>query len=111
MLDSGIIKICSLEKVNEQGKMPRFILVEKCSVFYEERTIGVTRLYAALGANQKLDIVARVWENRETLVDDIAVLEDGNQYRITAIQHLLNDDGLRVSDLTLERLDSLYDVD
>jgi hypothetical protein len=33
------------------------------------------------------------------------------QYRIDNVQHLLNDDGLKVTDLTLKRLEDLYDID
>ena len=38
------------------------------------------------------------------------MLEGNIQYRIDNVQQLLDDDGLRVTDLTLRRLDSNYDV-
>ena len=43
-------------------------------------------------------------------INDYAVLEDGNQYRIDFIQHMDNEDGLPVTDLTLVRLEENYDV-
>ena len=36
---------------------------------------------------------------------------EAGQYRIDNVQHLMNDDGLKVTDLTLSRLDDLYEVD
>ena len=39
-----------------------------------------------------------------------ALLDTGEQYRIDNVQHLLDDDGLRVTDLTLRRVEQLYDV-
>ena len=39
-----------------------------------------------------------------------AVTEDKKQYRIDNVQHLLDEDGLKITDLTLRRLDKLYDV-
>lgn len=111
MLDSGLVRICSLQKINENGGMPKFSLVEQFTVFFQERTIGVNRLYAALGANRQIDALIRIWENREVLTDMYCVLEDGTQFRISQIQHLKDDDGLKVSDLTLERVGTFYDID
>lgn len=111
MLDSGIVRICELVQLQPNGGMPSFRLETKFSVFYGERTVGVTRLYSALGANQKIDALIRVWENRDILVDMFAVMEDGSQFRISEIQHLKDDDGLKVSDLTLEKVGSFYDID
>lgn len=110
MFDSGLVKICTLQNVNENGEMPRFVLQEAFECFYQERTIGVTRLYAALGANVSIDMLIRIWENREVLTDMYCVMEDGTQFRIASIQHLKNDDGLKVSDLTLERVGAFYDI-
>ena len=111
MFDSGLVKICSLQQTNGNGGMPKFSLVEICTAFYQERTVGVTRMYAALGANVHIDMLIRIWENREVLTDMYCVLENGDQYKITQIQHLRDDNGLKVSDLTLERVNSYYDVD
>lgn len=110
MLDSGVLKIYRLVNVAENGFKPVYNLEFVSEEFYEERTIGVTRYYAALGANERIDMVARIWENRNIGVDYIASTEQNEQYRITLVQHTTDDDGLRVSDLTLERIGNLYDV-
>jgi hypothetical protein len=39
-----------------------------------------------------------------------AVLDDAEQYRIDNVQRLKDDEGLKVVDLTLSRLEENYDV-
>jgi len=60
--------------------------------------------------NERVDLLARVWQSRAARAGMFAVLEDGAQYRVALAQQLWDDDGLRVTDLTLERIDALYDV-
>ena len=55
MRDAGILSIYSLTNVAEAGRMPTQKLVKIASAFYDERTVGVTRAYAALGAKQQID--------------------------------------------------------
>lgn len=40
-----------------------------------------------------------------------AIPEDGQQYRITEVQHTLNDAGLKISLLTLERMQKNYELE
>ena len=94
----------------EKGLMPQYTLSKLSDEFYAERVIGYNRQYAAMGVNQRVDILARIWRNCMIRINDYAVLEDGNQYRIDFIQHMDNDDGLPVTDLTLVRLEENYDV-
>ena len=35
---------------------------------------------------------------------------DKKQYRFDNVQHLIDEDGLKITDLTLRSLDKLYDV-
>lgn len=106
----GLLRICRLENVSVKGRMPQEQLVTRCSEYYERRTVGVTRYYAALGADKQVDMVLRIWRNTSITIKDYAVLEDSSQYRIVFIQELLNDDGLEVMDLTLEALEKNYDL-
>jgi hypothetical protein len=39
------------------------------------------------------------------------LLDDGNQYRIDMVQQLTDEYGLKVTDLTLYRLDQNFDVE
>ena len=108
---SGKIKLCRLSNVAAAGLMPVEKLKQYDEVFYEERTIGYNRLYAAQGANQQIDMLVRIWENRAVKIGDYIILEDGTQYRINAIQHLLNPDGLKCTDITLEKLEDYFDAE
>ena len=88
--------------------MPKEKLVLVCEEFCSFVTSGVTRRYAALGANRNYDFVIRVWNcNGLPNGTKYAVLEDGNQYRIDNAEIIFDSDAL---DLTLVRLESNYDV-
>lgn len=112
LLDAGKLTLCTLKEKEERkpGSMPQESLVPGETCFYGERTVGYNRQYAAMGVNERIDMIARIWQNRAARAGMYALLDNGEQYRITFAQQLLDDDGLRVTDLTLERLDKLYDV-
>lgn len=109
--DTGIVILCKLKDTNEvAGGMPAMYLIPVEWLFYGERTVGYGRQYAAFGANQQVDMLIRTWRSAEAHIGMYAVLESGEQYRIDNVQHLLDEDGLKVTDLTLRRLEKLYDV-
>lgn len=110
LLDAGTLTLCTLQNTAPAGAMPAEILVPGETSFYGERTVGYNRQYAAMGVNEQIDMIARIWQNRAARAGMYALLDNGEQYRITFAQQLLDDDGLRVTDLTLERVDKLYDV-
>lgn len=106
MRDAGILNIYSLENVAESGRMPTEKLVKICEAFYDERTVGVTRAYAAMSADQRIDLLVRCYNTTLPVNAEYAILEDGNQYRISLKQKQGDD-----VDLTLVRLEDYYDVD
>lgn len=110
MFDDGLLQLCSLDETAERGAMPAPRLRPLCEAYYATRTIGYNRFYAAMGANQQIDLIVRTWYLPEARIGMYAVLEDETQYRIDNVQHLLDDDGLRVTDLTMSRLEDFYDV-
>lgn len=109
LFDDGILQICTLKNKAESGEMPKEALVPGKEHFYGERTVGYGRQYAAKGVNEQVDMLVRIWQDRSIRIG-MYVLVDGDQYRIDNVQHLYDDDGLRVTDLTLQRLEELYDV-
>ena len=111
MIFEGTLAICELVNTAERGLMPRYTLREKARHFYGERVIGYGRQYAAYGVNQRVDKLVRIWRDDSVNVHDYAVLDDGHQYRIDMVQHLLDEDGLKVTDLTLYRWEDNYEVD
>lgn len=110
LLDSGILTIYELKNYYSAGRIPKQTLVEHSKHYYGERTIGFSRQYAAMGVNQQVDLLARIWHDRSIVIGMYATDEDGNQYRIDNVQHLTDEDGLRVTDLTLSRIENLYDI-
>ena len=117
LLDSGILTLYKLTNTAANGRMPEMKLVEYDRAYYGERTVGYNRLYAAKGVNQSIDKLIRIWRNDAVEVGDYVILEDVDlvknkprQYRVDAVQQLTDDDGLKVTDLTLSRLEKFYDV-
>ena len=113
MRDSGKATFCTLTNAAQAGYMPAMRLVVSSESYFEERTVGINRYYAAQGVNEQIDLLIRIWRDTSVRIGMYAVLsmsENDGQYRITNVQHLLDDDGLKVTDVTLSRLDNLYDL-
>ena len=104
MYDKGILKLCQLIDISAPGNMPKEVLTVICEAYYDELTVGVTRHYSALSANQKIDLLVRCY-NTPVIPNAEYVLIGEDQYRIT-LKQKRNDD----VDLTLERLGGLLDV-
>ena len=111
MLADGTLRIYSLKNTAAPGEMPREMLVETIpeDLYYSDRVIGVTRLYAAKGANQQISKLVRIWDV-PVEIGNYAVLDGQDQYRIDAIQSAKDDEGLKVVDLTLVREENHYEV-
>lgn len=119
-MDAGLALICTLENVAEHGNMPKPKLVPltpDSEWQFEERTVGMNRQYQAKGVSERVDMLIRIWR-APVRIGMYAVLTDyedqenpdGDQYRIDNVQQLLDDNGLKVTDLTLYRLEDLYAV-
>ena len=107
MNDGGLLTIYQIENVADKGKMPTEKLVKVADGYYEELRVGVTRLYAALGANRVIDMLLRVF-NTDVIENGMVVIpEDGNQYQVDAIQKNIGFDSV---DITLKRVDDLYEI-
>jgi len=113
MMDAGTLTVCSLTNVADNGAMPVEILTPVASSYYEDRVVGYGRYFAAKGVNEQVDLTVRSWRLPEARAGMYAVLSDGEndgQYRIVQVQHLLNEDGLKVTDLSLARLEAYYEL-
>lgn len=101
----GILTMYSLQNTADPGLRPREQLVEVCRAYYNELRIGVTRAYAAMSANQRIDKLVRCSKTEVPIDAEYVILEDGLQYRITLKQkHGLD------CDLTLVRQEAMLDV-
>ena len=120
LLDSGILFLCFLSNVASPGAMPCEKLVKIGKFWYGERTVGYNRLYTARGVDEEIDMLVRVAHTRAARAGMYAVLGNGEQYRITAVQQIVDTiktgssqrgNGLRYTDLTLRRLEENYNVE
>ena len=107
--NNGKVKIYKVENTALPGDMPKEGLTLQNSLRYHERTVGITRKYAANRSNKEVNFVIRCLEVRTVETDYIAVLVDGKQYRISWIQYP-EDIEPPVMDMTLERLGDFYDI-
>ena len=113
MLDSGELYICTLTETAAAGMKPAPRLVpEEESRAYERRRIGYGRIYAAKGADERIDAVYRIWDDMsETVrIGQYVLTDSGNQYQIDAVQPTTDEHGIPVLDLTLSRVEDYYDI-
>ena len=110
MMDSGTCRIYTVTDSAENGEMPNPILHEYGDYewSFEDRMISYSRQYAAMGVDQQIDRIIRIWRT-PVRIGDVVVIED-EQYRINNVQPTLDDDSLKVVDLTLRRLEENYDI-
>lgn len=108
ILDSGIVELIKLYEDIGDGDMPTEKPTTYYTDYYGERTVGMSRYYAAQQANSKVDKLIRINKPPPDTVisaDDAALLTDGYRYRIIQAQELYDEDaGADVVDLSLERI-------
>lgn len=108
--DDGILTIYRTQNTANPGEKPKTELIEKEKYYYGFDTLGINRYYTALQAKQQIECVVNIpgWGNITAL--DICELENGMQYRIAMRQPSWNEDGLKITKLSLERIDEKYDI-
>lgn len=106
-LTDGVVRIYSVENTADPGDMPVPTPTIKHTLRYRERTVGIKRYYTALQNDVKVDILLRVPCMRDVSTQDIAVLHNGQTYRINQVQY---PEGIvpPVMDLSLTRLEVDY---
>ena len=110
-LDDGIVYLCELNNEAEDGDMPKERLEKVARHWCGMRTIGMNRQYLAKGVNEQIDMLIRIHWDKRARINMYVLLGNGEQFRITNVTPIEDDaNGLRYSDLTLERLEEFYDV-
>lgn len=106
--DKGIVTLLREPDRSSNGNMPDDVPAEYYKAWYAERTVGMSRYYAAQQANTRVDKLIRVGLPRGGIVvkaDDIAILGDRYRYRVAQAAYLFDEDaGEEVVDLSLERI-------
>lgn len=105
--NDGIVKIYRVDNVAQPGNKPKEGLVLNHTLRYKERTVGLTRVRLALQTGAEVSYVLRVPRLREVSPQDVAIPNDGRQYKITRVQYP-EDTNPPAMDLELERLENDY---
>ena len=110
--NDGIVFLAVLTNTAEAGDKPAEALTRVARFWFEERMIGAARQFAAQGARARIDMIIRINGTQQAArIGNYAVLGNGDQFRILNVSRGLDDDTLlKFTELTLERLDHLYDV-
>lgn len=83
--NDGIVTVYSVEDNAPAGFKPVEKLTKKVVLNYDERRLGINRFYSAMQNQIKVERVLRV-PFYEIDSQDIAITEDGKQYRIDFVQ-------------------------
>lgn len=90
--------------------MPAVSYSEYYTGFYGEKTVGVTRYWTAQTWHDQIDQLVEIHRNGTIKTNDVAHLApfydtaEAATYIVRQVQHLYDDDGLPVTDLSLERM-------
>lgn len=115
----GILSICLLKNIAEPGKKPVKGLEVIESFRFGFDTLGINRYYTALQANQQIEAVVNIpgWHTFNAgktiaiIADPDGSTENEPQYTVQMAQPMLDEDGLRMTKLSLERLGENYAVE
>jgi len=91
------------------GFAPVPVLERKAALRYEELRVGLTRYYQARQNQVQVEKVIRVPKGADVSPQDVAVTEDGRQYRIDQVQ-LAQDVWPASLDLTLAKPVQVYEI-
>lgn len=107
ILGDGIISIVRDKNIAEIGEMPRYEPHEILRSYYGEKTVGVNRYYTAKGQNDSIDMLIQIQRTKEIQPSTDRACIAGTYYRITQLQQVTDEDGLPMTDLSLERINGL----
>lgn len=99
----------SVEDSAKPGYAPKNVLTKKVHLPYEERKLGIQRFYSGKQNQVQIERVVRCPVAGSPCSQDVAVTEDGQQYRIDLVQTVY-DVYPPCVDLTLSKVTQKYEV-
>lgn len=108
--DDGIVMICNVENAGESGERPIKRLYPIQELYYAEDTLGITRYYEAIKAEQLIEAVISVPDEIVININQMAVLEDKSQFQIRMVQKEVDEFGNKILKLSLERNGEEYEI-
>ncbi len=106
--NSGIVKIYSVSDSAAVGHQPKEKLEIKYELRFEERALGITRLYLSRQHHAEIERVIRV-PRVNISPQDVAITHDGKQYRVDAVQGAMNVYPASL-DLSLRQVEQNFEV-
>ena len=105
----GVVKIYSVTDVAQPGYQPKPQTTLKCKLRYEEQRLGIQRYYSGRQNQVEIERVLRVPRYGGITNQDVAVTEDGRQFRIDMVQNV-TDVYPASLDLTLAKIEQKIEV-
>lgn len=114
MLDSGVATVWRAELISQPGEKPKESFTQEFfKSYYGDKTVGLTRYWTAKAHDSQANFLVEIQRNAGITTADRCQLapyldvEAAGYYKILQVQHLLDENGLPVTDLTLERIDCI----
>lgn len=107
--NDGVVRIYSVEDTAAPGYAPVETPTLKITLRYEERRLGITRYFSGAQNQMQIDRVLRVQRAGKITSQDIAVTEDGQNYRVDLVQSVF-DVWPESVDLTLSKIEQVIDL-
>ena len=107
--NDGVVRIYSVEDTAAPGYAPVETPTLKITLRYEERRLGITRYFSGAQNQMQIDRVLRVQRAGKITSQDIAVTEDGQNYRVNLVQSV-PDVWPESMDLTLSKIEQVIDL-
>lgn len=107
--NDGVVTVYTVTDSGLPGGLPVEKPAKKAVLRYEERRLGLQRYYEGRQNQVEVERVLRTPRRKGVSSQDLAVTEDGQQYRIDLVQSA-NDVYPPSMDLTLTKITQKYDV-
>lgn len=108
LLDDGILTIYREIDVSEKGNQPKMELEQLGRAWYKKYGVTITENYVDTQDNTEVNGKVRIWRVEELDNHNILKLMNGRFYSIVRIYQGLDDDGLKISDITLGKVCDEY---
>jgi len=105
----GVVKIYTVTNSAQPGYQPKPQTALKCKLRYEEQRLGIQRYYSGRQNQVEIERVLRVPRYGGITNQDVAVTEDGRQFRIDMVQNV-TDVYPASLDITLAKIEQEIEV-
>lgn len=106
--NDGVVTIYSVTNAAAPGRQPKEDLAEKYVLRFQERALGINRLYLSRQNHAQIDRVIRV-QRVAVSSQDVAITHDGKQYRVDTVQAVM-DTYPPSLDLSLRAIEAKFEV-